>query len=179
MAVTRDLKPTVKLMKRDSRYKRLKESFDSLPAFQVPVAKLADEVETLHNLREIRRLNTEDPGFVDHLIKANTNDQSVRGRLTAIMMTCVRSSMELEKAVKTLRHHLLVTFTEELKSFRTKEERVQVVDMALTPFTKYLSSLDMLKESAQLVVIDIDKGNWSLRTTIEALKLHTARERNI
>lgn len=179
MAVTRDLKPILKAMKRDKKFKRLKESFDTLPLYQMPVQKLADEIETLHKTRLIRILNTEDSKFVDKIIKANTQDQSVRGRLTEIMMMGVRITTKLERAMKTLRYHLLITFTDELKSYRTKEERLQIVDMVLAPFDNYVTDISMLRESAQLCIKDIDQGNFSLDKTLRSLEMHTARERRV
>ncbi len=177
--VTRSLKPLIQAMKKDPKYKRLRGSFDTLPVYQLPTDTLITEVETQHKLREIRRLNSADPGFVDALIKANTNDQAIRGRVTEIVMACVKATSSLDDAVEALRYHLLMTFTDELKSFRTKDERVQVVNMVLMPFTKYTQKIAVLKEVAQLVVSDIDKGAWALRSSIEALKLHVSREQNI
>jgi hypothetical protein len=179
MAVTRSLKPLILAMRRDARYKRLKGSFDTLPMYQLSTDELVKEVETLHQMREIRRLNSADPHFVDNLIKANTSDQSIRGRLTEIIMTCVKATSSLDDAVDALRYHLLMTFTDELRSYRTKDERVQVVNMVLVNFTKYTQRIAVLKEITQMVVADIDKGAWALRSSVEALKLHTNRESNI
>jgi FtsZ-binding cell division protein ZapB len=179
MAVIRDLTPILKAMRRDKKYKRLKEAFDTLPLYQMPIEKLADEIETLHKTRSIRYLNVDTPQFVDTIVKANTQDQSVRGRLTEILMMSVRVTGKLEAALKTLRFHLLISFTDELKSYRTKEERLQIVDMVLQPFTKYIANIEMLRESAQLCVKDIDQGNFSLDKTLRSLEMHTSREKRI
>lgn len=177
--VERSLKALRITMKKDKRYKRMRESFDRLPMFQLPIESLIKEVETLHKMREIRRLNTEDTGFVDSLIKANTSDQAIRGRLTEVIMACVRGASQLEKATRALRNHLLFTFTSELRSYRTKEERQQVVEMVLVPFRDYIDQISVLKEITELVVTDIDKGAWSLKLTTSALELHGRRESNI
>jgi hypothetical protein len=179
MAVTRDLKPVLKAMRKDKKYKRLKEAFESAPIFQLPVERLADEIETLHKTRLIRILNTEEAGFVDNIVKANTQDQSVRGRLTEMMVQSNRVVRKLEKALKTMRFHMMVTFTDELRSFRTVEERRQIIEMVLRPFTDYINDMEMLAASATLVVTDIDKGNFSLSRTISVLEMHTARERRV
>lgn len=179
MAVTRDLSGILKAMRKDKKYKRLKESFDTVPLYQMPIEKLANEIETLHKMRLIRILNVEDAKFVDNIIKANTQDQSVRGRLTEIMMMGVRVSVKLNRALETLRFHLLITFTDELKSYRTKEERVQIVNMVLAPFERYIADVTMLRESATLCVKDIDQGNFSLDKTLRSLEMHTARERRV
>lgn len=179
MAVTRDLKPILRAMRKDKKYKRLKDAFDTLPLYQMPIEKLADEIETIHKTRSIRYLNVDTPQFVDAIVKANTQDQSVRGRLTEIMMMAVRVTGKLEAALETIRFHLLISFTDELKSYRTKEERVQIVNMVLQPFTKYIANVGMLRESAQLCVKDIDQGNFSLDKTLRALEMHTSREKRV
>jgi uncharacterized FlgJ-related protein len=117
--------------------------------------------------------------FADDIIRANTQDQSVRGRLTEIMVQANRVVFKLKKALKTMRFHLMVSFTDELRSFRTIEERRQIVEMVLRPFDDYINDMEMLKESATLVVTDIDKGNFSLSRTIDILELHVSRERRV
>ena len=180
MAVTRDLKPILKAMRKDKKYKRLKEAFDSAPMFQLPAEKLMDEIEALHKTRRIRVLDPQAEGkFVDDIVMANTQDQSVRGRLTEIMVQSNRVVRKLEKALKTMRFHMMLTFSDQLKSFRTIEERRQIVEMVLKPFEDYIADMEMLKESATLVVTDIDKGNFSLQRTISVLEMHTNRERRV
>lgn len=177
MTVTRSLKPIILMMQADPKYKRLRNSFDAAETYRIPFDELQKEIETLHKMREIRRLNTDDPAFVDQLIKANTNDQSIRGRLTEILMRCVRAHASLSSAVEALKHYLLLSHSDALKTYRTKEERNYIVVMALMPFVRYTDRVAALKESAQLVISDVDKGNWSIRTSIDALKLHVAKER--
>ena len=179
MAVTRDLKPILKAMRKDKRYKRLKEAFDTMPIFQLPVEKLANEIETIHKTRLIRILDVGDPKFTDNLIRANVQDQSARGRLTEIMMQASRVVSKLEKALKTMRFHMLLTFNDELRGYRTKEERLQIVEMVLKTFTDYIDDMNSLRESAQLCVKDIDQGNFSMDKTIRMLEMHTSKERRV
>lgn len=179
MSVTRDLKPILKAMRKDGKYKRLKEAFDTLPLFQLPVERLASEIETIHKTRLIRILDVGDPKFTDNLIRANVQDQSSRGRLTEIMMQAGRVVSKLEKALKTMRFHMLLTFSDELRGFRTIEERRQVVEMVLKTFTDYIDDMNSLRDSATLCVKDIDQGNFSMDKTIRMLEMHTARERRV
>lgn len=179
MAVTRDIHAIIKAMKKDKRYKRLKESFDTLPIYQLKIESLNSELANLHKIREIRRLNTGDPGFVDALIRANNQDVSTRGRASEIMMECVRIIDKLGYAVKLLQDHLLITYTDELRSYRTKEERLQVIRTVLRPFDKYINDASSLKEVSQIVIMDIDKDNFASNLTMRALELHVARERRV
>ena len=179
MTVKRDLKPTIRAIRADVKYKRLRENFNNLPIYQIAVDTLLAEISTLHQIREVRRLNTSDPHFIDRLIKANTQDQSSRGRLTEILMTCLKASQTLERACTALRHHILMEFTDELKSFRTKEERMYIIDMALSTFTRYIDRTKLLTDTARLVIDDIDKGSWSIRLSVQALQIDRKREATI
>ena len=179
MAVTRDIQPVIKAMKKDKRYKRLREAFQSLPIYQLKIEALNEELANLHKIREVRRLNTSDPAFVDALIRANNQDISTRGRASEIMMECVRIIDKLGHAVKLLQDHLLITYHDELRSYRTKEERLQVVRIVLRPFEKYINDASSLKEVSQIVITDIDKDNFAMNLTMRALELHVARERRI
>lgn len=172
----RDIQSIIKEMKKDAKFKRLRTAFDTLPMYQLPIETLITEIESSHKIRKIRRLNPEDPKFVDALIQANVNDQATRSRMTEIMMTCIRASTTLEAALEALSNHLLITYSEQLRGFRTKEERKKVIDIALSSFTKYVSKVITLRDLAQFVVNDIDKGNWSLRLTVDALKIDRAKE---
>jgi predicted secreted protein len=179
MTIKRELKPIISAMRSDEKYKRLKLSFDTLPIYQIAVDTILTEIGTAHKLRDIRRLNTSDPQFIDKIIKANTSDQSHRGRMTEILMTCLRSRATLERACTALKHHLLVTYSTELRGFRTKEERTYVIDMALSPFIRYIDRIQLLQDTANLVITDIDKGQWGLKLTVSALQMDRSRESNI
>lgn len=171
--------PLIKNMKKDQRYKRLRDTFDRMPMYQLATEDLMTEIMTLHQMREIRRLNSQSPGFVDAVVRANTGDQAIRSRLTEIIMTCVAATNSLEDAVSALKYHLLQAFSDDLKSFRTKDERSQVVERVLVPFTKYIGKIATLKEVAALATKDIDQGAWSLKTSIQAVELHTQRESRV
>lgn len=169
----------VLIMRRDPKYKKLKHTFDTHENFQLALEDLTQELMQSHQNRLVRRLNYTDPKFVDAVINASIKEQATRSRITEIMVQCMRSHTLLNNAIESLKYHLLVTYTDELRSFRTKEERMQIVNMALRTFNKYLGDLLAVKESAQLMAADIDKSSWNLKLIVEAMKLHIARESSL
>ena len=173
------VKSVLTTLRSDKRYKRLLESFDTSPAFRIPKESLAEEIKVIHELREIRRLNTNDAAFVDKVIKANTHDQAQRSRLVEIIVVCTRISNKLTEAIEALKQHYMLEYVDHLRQFRTKEERNLVLNMALRKFIRFVNEVESLKEMANIVVLDIDKAAWSLKNTIEALKISSAREVNI
>jgi hypothetical protein len=176
MAVKVSLQRFVKVLKSDSKYKRLYTTFSTHENFTLPLEDFYEELRTGHKLRKVRKLNSTDPNFVDKLITAVLNDQSLRSRTTEILIQCSRSHALMEEAVTKLRYHLLLSYGEELVGFRTKEERLQIVNMALSPFNTFLSEASTLKESCLLLTADIDKAAWALKSLVEAFKIHSVPE---
>lgn len=169
-------KLVVNRLRDDKKYKRLEETFNTVALFNLPREELMKELKSIHDLREIRRLSTRDPDFLDKLINANTHDQAARSRCTAIVMECTHVIARLTTAVEALRQHFLLEHAEHLRQFRTVAERSMVMSVALKKYVKYIDDVSYLKEVAQLVISDIDKGAWSLRNSIEAMKIHSQRE---
>jgi hypothetical protein len=46
-------------------------------------------------------------------------------------------------------------------------------------YHNYLSEIATLKEVAKIVIDDIDKGAWSMRLTVDVVKLHYTPEKNL
>ncbi len=176
MALRKDYSQLKDIIREDNRYKRLKESFDENKLFHMPIEQYLKEVESAHQIRPVRVLNPSDSHFVDKLISANTSDQSTRSRLTAIMMECVRASSTLQAATDSFREYVLMVYAEDLKSLRTKDERMMLINATLSPFLRYVTKVNTLRDTIKLVVDDIDKACWSLKLSVEAYKIHSQRE---
>lgn len=177
--IRKNLTEVIRVLRRDPRYKRLKELFDTSPIYKIHLEEFSAEVLTLHKTRAIRRLNSLDPKIVDAIVNAITIDQSSRSRLTEISITCLRARSSLEDALEALKHHLLAAYQEDLRQFRTKEERMVVMDMTFRQFRRYLIQVETLRATTDLVIQDIDKGGWAIRSLTDALKIHHGREMTV
>lgn len=177
------MKPTTKtvvtILHRDKRYKRLLDTFNTASLYNIPREKLIAELKDIHSLREVRRLNVRDPEYVDKLLNANAHDQAQRSRCTEILMSCVHVTEQLNRALSALKDHLLLEYSDQLRQFRTKEERMQVLNIALRKFTRFLDNIKVLHALTELVIGDIDKAAWAMRASIEALKITRGREHNL
>lgn len=169
-------KRVVEQLRTDKRYLRLLKTFNEASLYNIPRDELIEEVKQIHSLREVRRLNIREEGYVDKLLNANTHDQAQRSRLTEILMTCLHVNEQLTRAIDALKQHLLMEYSDHLRSFRTKEERSMVLNIALRKFIRYLEDISVLKQMADLVISDIDKAGWATRASIEALKVTRLRE---
>jgi DNA repair ATPase RecN len=176
MAVTVRTSDTIKELKADARVKRLAKTFASTPIFQIDVEKLSEEIANTHKTRPIRRLDLREPKFLDTVIDANTNDQRVRSRYSEIIMECSRAIDKLDDLLDFVTQYLLTTYSMSLRGYRTKEERMYVINSVLRTYRKYKKALVTLREEARLIVEDIDKGGWSLERSIKAMQIHTHKE---
>jgi len=113
------------------------------------------------------------------IIEANTMDQGARGRLTEILVTCSRSVNTLERACTAMKQHLYLTFADDLRALRTKDERMYVIDVCLSSFMRYIDKVQSVKDMANLIVTDIDKGSWSLKLSVSAMQVDKTRESRI
>lgn len=179
MATKSDINEVIRILRSDIRYKKLKHLFSTSPLYTIPLDTLAEEISSTHATRLTRRLNALDSKLVEKVINANIHDQSVRSRLAEIIITLVRSKSTLSDALESLRHYFLTSYQFELRQFRTKEERAMILNMALRTFDSYLTRVELVKVSAELIVSDIDKASWALRSIIDAMKIHAAREVNV
>jgi hypothetical protein len=171
----RDLKPVRDKLRADKRCQRLYTLFQELPIYQLPIDDLVKEIEQIHSTRSIRFLSQSSPRFIEAVVDASLLDQSNRSRLTEISMKCFKAENTLTEALEPLKSYLLMTYAQDLAFIRTKDERTQVLNMALFPFVKFIGRVQQVRTLANLVVEDIDKGAWSLVRLIDSMKLKHGR----
>lgn len=164
-------KTIVELIRKDRRYKRLLKTFESAAIYNIPCERLIGELKDIHSLREVRRLNIRDADYVDKLLNANSHDQAQRSRCTEILVSCLEVTEKLNRALAALKDHLMLEFSDHLRPLRTKEERLMVLNLALRKFSRFLENVAVVKGIADLVISDIDKAGWSLRASLDALKI--------
>ena len=175
----RDLKPIRERLKSDARCKRLLAIFQESSIYKIPFEKLTNEVMEIHKTRSVRFLSRHEGHFIEKIVDASLRDQANRSRLSEIAMTCYRAQASLEEALEPLQEYLIMTYGPEISFVRTKEERKQLVEMALRPFYKFVSQCSTLRNLIEIVVVDIDKAAWSLKLLISAYELHNRPEQSI
>lgn len=163
-------------LRRDSRYKRLKEAIDTLPAYQLSVNALEREIVGIHKVRDARRLMPNKNRMVERLIEAASSEQGHRSRVAEIKMECLRAKMPIERALSKLNEYFMLEYAYELKVVRTREERLWIIRSVTRNITDFISNLELLMEQCDIIVQDIDKGSWALTTMQKALEMHTKKE---
>lgn len=173
----RDLK---KLIRKDPKYIRLRESFETLPQFQLPIEEMHKEILTTHKTRSIRRLNTRANDFIDKVVEAAAGDINSRGRLTEIMVVALKASRQLKLAIETLSDYLIAKYGDNLRRVAsTKGERDKFIETLLRDFVNYVAKADTLREAAALVITDIDKDGYGLRVIVDTLRITNKSENQL
>lgn len=164
---------------KDKRYLRLKTAFSTLSILQVDTESLLTEVENLNNMRQVRKLNNTSPDFVDRVIKAAISDQSIRSRLTEILTEVIRIRRTVESALDSFVAYGLNKYKDTLGTLRTKGDKETAIKGFLSRYYKYLDDVVTLQQVITVVVEDLDKSHWTLKTVVEALKLIHVPERSL
>lgn len=168
-------------LKNDQRFKRMQQAFDTLDYLNLDVVPLEEEILFLHNTRPMRTLKDETTGthqYTQKLIDSLMTDQAIRSRLTEIIIACVSADRNISDMCKAYKDYAVIKYSDILKSWRTKEERRQFLDVILRPFLSYQDDVQSLQIKAELVIQDIDKAGFALKNNIQALEMITRPERN-
>lgn len=181
MAQKEIVKAVKRLLVNDKRFLRLKEAFETLPAYNLNTDEIEEEILHMHESRKIRRLRKQlgGAGFIDEVVKALLQDQEIRSRLTEILVACLGSTRKLEEACKAFESYAIVEYSDRLSALGTKGERQQFIEACLLPFYRYLRVLEKIQLKARLVIEDIDKSAYTLKNTIEAVKLITHKSASV
>ena len=173
------IKALVRKIEKDPKIERLDDSFEKFDYFKLPIKALQNEIETAHKLRPIRTLKAHGNDFVGRVIEALLADQATRSRLAEISLQAFRAEKSLETALSALKDHLIVTYAADLSMFKTKEERFRIVDLVLARYTTYQNKVIMVQNMANIIIKDIDQAAWSIKGTIEAIKMISKPEATI
>lgn len=175
----RDLAPIIKQIRGDSRYQRLLKNFQELPVYQLEVSKLSEEINRIHKVRSSRYLDQNKPEIIRDIVGAGLNDSAQRSRLCEIEMQCAQCADSLEDATKALTEYLIIAYGQAMGSVRTKDERLQLMRIALKPFLSFIKEVNLVRDLAKIVISDIDKTYWYLQLTLNSYEIRHRPERNM
>lgn len=168
-----------RVIRRDKRFKRLKELFETAPQYNIAVSDFEREIEVTFRSRKMRDLRNKraDGTFVQEIIDTLMEDQAFRGRLTEIATACVRCNKSLSGAMEKMHDYLLIEYHAQLVSvYSTKAERERFVSNTMREFDGYIKKVSVLHEQVNLMMVDIDKAGFALKNTIEAIQLLSKSE---
>jgi hypothetical protein len=166
-----------KTIRQDSRLVRLDTAFDELPEYSLNANELYEEIKRIHMVRKTRHLDRKSKTFVDDVTEGLLDDQAHRSRLSEILISCVQIIRNLENTLDSMEGHLLIEYNELLSEIRTKSERQTFVRTnVLNKYLRYVDKIDRVKQTAEIVITDIDKAGWMYARLMDALKLSSGRK---
>lgn len=177
----RDLRPIREKLRSDKRCQRLLGIFNESAIYKIAFNSLTEEVMDIHKTRSVRFLsrNGNDGRFIEKIVDSSLRDQANRSRLAEISMQCFRAQASLNEALEPLQEYLIMTYGPEMSFVRTKDERKQLVEMALRPFYKFISQCGTLRQLTDIVISDIDKAAWSLKLLVSTYELNNRPEQSL
>lgn len=161
----------VKEIRAGQAYKTFKSVFEAV-AKRVDTEAATREVISLHLGRTSRTLSTKKERYSPQvLIDASLNDLSARARMVELRVRADLNLSTLREAISAFSKHVQTEYADELKEYRTAEQRKALVDRCIKQAREFLASGEAFIETVDTLVKDIDQGGHSLRHVIECLKL--------
>ena len=151
--------------------------FERSSRFSIDTKSIVKEMENFQRIRLANRLDTSKDDLIKQIIDNSCRDQSFRSRLAEISFTAVRSQHILEKSIDSVRRKIVLNYKDELYStLKTQSERQNAIDDIMSSLLAYINDMKQLSELANIYIMDIDKGAWSLKLMVEAISIHTHKE---
>lgn len=156
------------------KFKRMLENGD----FSVNVSEFLDELDRMHKTRTVRLITKKDVlhNAQNKLIDASIQNQAYRSRCVEIKMLCYRVESNITQHKEVLINYLKTTYKKALSIYKTNAERDSVIETILSDSSWVIQQLQMIQELSDMIIDDIDKASWSLKTLIEVLKLASKPE---
>lgn len=165
-----------KTLRKDPRYKRLKQMFTSSSLYKMPFDEYKDELRTLHKTRTIHKQSAGHPNFGHNIIEAAIKDQANRHRYTEILVMCTEAVNNLDKLLESFERYILTEYDADLKRFKTKDERRFFVSSVMHRFHEYKDECEELRQIVKLFIEDIDKAGFTVTNLVKAYDIIMRRE---
>ena len=160
--------------------KRVKNLLDDVRGgnLSVDFESLLNELERLHKSRRVRNLDLKEIVGGKALEESLLQNQAYRSRAVEIKMLVLRRRLLLEARSLVIGNYIRLSYKEVLSEYKTIADRSSVIDAILEPVTELANELSRVEEVAELLVDDIDKSAWTIKSLIDAVSLEN-RGRNI
>ena len=177
-----DIKRVKRAIRKDERFARLKEIYETAPQYNLPLDEFRIEMDTTFASRKVRQLktSTRDSGFAQNIIDALMEDQAIRGRFTEILTACIRCDRTLSASMEKMRAYLMIEYHGSIvRLYGTKIERERFIDYMMKTYEEYRKKVIILREQLELMITDIDKAGFAIKNSVEAIKLLSRPEAQI
>lgn len=171
--MSHELAAIKKTIRKDKRFQRMKELYETNPAYAIDFKGFHTEISRMHMTRSTRSLKRKGKGnhFTENVIDAMLEDTSIRSRCVEILGQCVKIGSSMADTVSNVRDYLVTEYSNILRKIGTQTERKQFVESLMRKFYEYLAQINTLEKHARLVIEDIDKAGYTYRNLVESIKI--------
>ena len=167
-------------VRKNPRYRQLRKALKE-GVYDYPFADTEKELKDLHRSLDTRKWTDKSlrRNGVKLLIGASIQNQSYRSRLVEILIQVRRYHNNLDREYQLVRDHLMQEHPDRFEG-RTKEDRMRSVNALFETVISRLAQYVSLMDDIKIVIDDLDKSAWQLKTILEVSKIinHPA-ERNL
>ena len=160
----------VKSIKEDENYLKFKRIVERIQK-RVNIEDATQEALSLHASRSSRSIAGEQRYSPMVLIDANLKDLSFRARLVEIRVRNDLQFATLREAIEAMRRHISTEYSDDLREFSTADQRKAFVDRVIKQAKEFLAEGEALINMIDILIKDIDQCNFSMKNTIECLKM--------
>lgn len=161
-------------LKKDSRYLRYKSIGRTIEE-TLPYETMCAEIEVIQSARKVRTGSLSDLQPRE-LLDVSMDEVSHRARLTEILVQAKRKRHDLAAVIDGVWRYISTEYADELRDFRTKDERSQAVTTCMGKGYELLSSLDSLIDQCETTIKDIDQTGFALSRIANLFELVLRRE---
>lgn len=108
-------------------------------------------------------------------MNANLRDQTTRSRLVQIGLECSKVHNNITRPLELARDILLLRYRRSLAIYRSKEDKLRVVNHHFRDVMEYLGQIELVQEHLEMVIGDIDQSAYTINRMVEMLKMLTQR----
>lgn len=161
------------LLRKDEAYAKFKNILkycQGLAEFD----NLVNELETMHKSRKTRDLHLKTPD-VHKIIAAGLQGSAYRSRCVEIMVTVQKANRLLNAATDRIETHTSTTYCDYIPGRSIGDRKAYIKNLFQLAHYK-IADYERIIEMARLLIDDIDQASWTLRHTLDAIKLIYQRE---
>lgn len=168
-----------KALKSDARWSRFYQVYTH--AYRPEFDTYIEEIQRLHSVRSTRVLGATAAPTGLKIADAAMRDQSSRSRCVEICMIIARERNHLAITMNTVQSYIEVEYNSLLQEcgIKTISEKRNIIVSLFGAAQRKLDRLDTIPEIANMVIDDVDKASWTLKTLVASLEIATARERTL
>jgi hypothetical protein len=160
----------IKAIRKDPKYKTLKQVLENAQS-KIDIEQSRKRAFVLHASLEVRGLYGRKKFSPKRILSATAQIQANRSTLVEIRARLSEHVSYVEAAQAAFRRHVFSEFSEDLRDYRTKEQRDAFINNATVTVVDFISEVTALVDLLDTFIKDLDQAGHNIRHMVDVLKL--------